>query len=58
VGLTNLGNQAKPLKYFEQSCIYYQIRAHYLMSGHQPQYKANFGEAEIVMCAQNCQASA
>jgi len=57
VGLTNVGNQARPLKYSEQICICSHSRAHALMHGHQPQHITNIDEAEIVMCAQNCQAS-
>jgi hypothetical protein len=57
VGMTNVGNQARPLKYSEQSCICYQFRAHSPMYDHRPQYIANIDEAEIVVCAQHCQAS-
>jgi hypothetical protein len=57
VGLTKVGNQAKTLKYSEQSCICYQFRADAPMYGHRPQYKASYDKAEIVMHAQNCQAS-
>jgi hypothetical protein len=58
MGVTNVGNEAKPLKYSEQSCICYQFRAHAPMYDHRPQYIANNNKAEIVMCAQNCRTSA
>jgi hypothetical protein len=58
VGLTEVGNQAKSLKYYEISFICYQFRADAPAYSHLPQYKAENDKAWIVMWAQKCRVSA
>jgi hypothetical protein len=58
VGLTEVGNQEKSMKYDEISFICYQFRAEGPTYSHLPQYKADNYEAGIVMWAQKCQVSA
>jgi hypothetical protein len=51
LGLTKVGNQAKPLKYsIKKNCIPYQFRADVQMYGHQPQYTADNDAAETDTC--------
>jgi len=55
LGLTKVGNQAKPLKYFEKSCILYQFRADVQIYGHRSRYTADNDAAETDVFTQKCQ---
>jgi hypothetical protein len=52
LGVTKVGNQAKPLMYSEKSCISYQFRADVQTYGYQPQYMADNDAADTDMCSQ------
>jgi len=56
MGLTKVGNQANPLKYFKtKSYISYQFRADVLTYGHRPRYTAENEAAGSDVCVQKCQ---
>jgi len=59
MGLTKVGNQAKPLNYSEKkkSCISYQFGADVQMYDHQTQCTAD-DTAETDVCAQKCKVAA
>jgi hypothetical protein len=55
LGLTKVGNQAKPLKHSgKKSRILYQFRADVQMYGHRHRFTADNDAAETNMCAQKC----
>ena len=55
LGVTEVGNQAKPMKYCEKSCTSNQFRADVLTNGQPPQYTANNDAAQTAAGAQKCQ---
>ena len=59
LGLTMVGNQAKPLKYSKKkNCISYQFRADVQTCGHRPRYTADNDAAQTDVCTPKCQFAA
>jgi len=58
LGLTKVGNQAKPLKYSEKKVVSYQFRADVLTYCHRLRYTADNDAADDDVCAQNCKVAA
>ena len=62
MGITKVGNQAKPLKYYKKKkkVICYQLRPDVQTYRHPPRYTAvaDASAAEIDVCTQKCQVAA
>ena len=58
LGLTKVGNQAKPLKYFEKKLYFVPIYSRWSNVCHWPRYTDDNDAAKTDACAQTCQVAA